>query len=245
MRTLRKGLQIEALAVKGANARKQIVAMMLVILVSCIGLVTSPIRATAQEMPVWGLTALGDVCRIQFTGTKLQKGLGGVVHLDTGCRIGRIYGFSRPSDDAVILYSAPNTPIARLDRQYNGAWVGLYGDGDSIEMSVLASAPNTNTQHCITYANRNTCASSYDLTSPVASGQKLPLQPVVRLNLRATPSLVSSIHTTVPTNVCVEVTHCDSANFDDQLWCHVKMGSYTGWILKKDPKHVYAQNGCG
>lgn len=215
--------------------------------------------ATAEQQPVWGLQAYGDICRVQFTQQQVRAGIWGLNRLDRGCDIGNFVGYSMQGQNLVYFYDGYGQLLASAEKQPSGQWFGMIGDGDPFEMvyfGAQSSAPQQKPQHnhatgnsaavgsCVTYYGSNNCAREEDLK--YKSFSTIALQPLAPLNHRFIPDINSRVQQVIPQNVCFqEVKHCTESLLNKEIWCQVEFGGQSGWVLKKDKNHVYAMNGCG
>jgi hypothetical protein len=216
-----------------------------------------PQGGQAEQTPVWGLQAYGDVCRVQFGQQQVRAGVWALTHLDRGCDIGNFAGYAMQNQNLVYFYDSYGQILASAEKQPSGEWIGVIGDGDILEMVYFGTQPAAPTHtpkastgssaavgSCVTYYGSNTCAREEDLK--YKSFSTIALQPLAPLNHRFIPDLNSRIQQVIPQNVCFqEVRNCTESLLNKEIWCQVEFGGQSGWILKKDKNHVYAMNGCG
>lgn len=214
----------------------------------------------AQADPIWGLEAFGDVCPVTFERQQLPGGgMQRIRHQSRSCRggLGNIIGWTAEGDGSTYLfYDRAGQILGRVDAIGGGAYAGVFGDGDTLEMRYIGdSRPQGHGQvqtapqgsgageamRCRVYAGTRQCAEAYDIGEPDAS----QLMPVVRLNLRFSSNLTSQIVGKVDRGACYQVYRCREEPFaDERMWCEVQLEGQTGWILKQDETSVYARNIC-
>lgn len=214
--------------------------------------------AQADQKPIWGLQAYGDVCRVKFGQKEIKPGVWRLIKVDKGCDIANFKGYAMHGDSHIRFYGKQNSLIASADKGSDGQWRGVIHDGDPFQMVYFGQAKgnkpakttnNTQTSaavgQCVTYVNaKNRCASPEDTT--YKAFETFALQPLAPLNLYFMPDTASRVQSVTPRNICFqEVRTCTERFFDKEIWCQVSVGDQSGWILRKDANHVYASKGCG
>lgn len=216
-----------------------------------------PGAAQAQEKPVWGLQAYGDVCRVKFGQKQVGQGARRLIRVDGKCNAANFFSYKMNGQNQVFFYNKRNVLLGSVQKRADGSWQGLIHDGDPLQMVFFGNAnnaqtkPNTQQQaangavgRCVTYYGSRNCARAEDLT--YKSFDTFALQVLAPLNFRSFPDLNGSIQSVLPDNICFqEVTHCTVSHLKKETWCRVEFNNRSGWILQKDANHVYASKGCG
>ena len=217
----------------------------------------------------WILQAGSGGCYVEFL---TQPVIDGYYQLVTG------EGCSQPPFDGLtawreegggwILESSNGmgfTPLARLDRQPDGSYAGIYGDGDPLTMrpaddfGAAPAAPNPpsygsapvdgsspslgSAKSCRMDVATGGCVDPSDDVEPQTSSGWPSVETKTRMNVRSSPSLGATKLGTSEARMCFDAIRCEY--YGPQLWCAIPYGGRTGWLLRSDDEKVYLQNGCG
>lgn len=151
------------------------------------------------------------------------------------------------------------TPFARLDRQPDGSYAGIYGDGARLTMrpadefgAAPPAEPNPPSfaapsfgaaRSCRTDVATGGCVSAHDDVEPQMSGAWPSVETKRPMNVRSSPSTNASKLGTTEARMCFDAIRC--SNWGREVWCAIPYGGRTGWLLRSDDSRVYLQNGCG
>lgn len=220
-------------------------------------LLAVPGLAQAQDKPVWGLQAYGDICRVKFGQKQVAQGARRLIRVGRKCQAANFFSYKMNGQNQVFFYDKRNVLIGSVQKRADGSWHGSIHDGDPLEMVFFGNSngtqgksdtgqQNTNAAvgSCVTYYGSRNCARAEDLN--YKSFDTFALQVLAPLNFRSFPDLNGSIQSVLPNNICFqEVTHCTVSHLKKETWCRVEFNNRSGWILQKDANHVYASKGCG
>ncbi len=223
------------------------------------------LAGTAAKADGWILQAGSAGCYVEFL---TQPVIDGYYQLVTG------EGCSQPPFDGLtawreegggwILESSNGmgfTPLARLDRQPDGSYAGIYGDGEPLTMrpddgsgapppnAASPSLPELGTptfgsaKSCRTDVGTGGCVVPTDDIEPQSSPTWPAIETKRPMNIRSAPSLNASKLGSAGARMCFDALRCEE--WDREVWCAIPYGGRTGWLLRSDDTRVYLQNGCG
>lgn len=232
------------------------------------GLVLAP-AAMAREWDVWALEAYDDICQISFDGdTQMADGIARLVRHSEECRGGgnSIDGYSLNNDgNTILVYTVAGglQVLGRFDREGDGSYVGMMDDGVPARLWFMgrmdmqsaaaprqpgkpaAAAKGQQARTCTAYVDSGRCAETWDLGAPEFVGGRSSITTLARMDVRFLNNPTSRVIDSVEQGQCIDTTACREAPFKGGLWCEVRVGNFSGWVLKQDDQFVYARNGCG
>lgn len=221
------------------------------LLVAATLLVALPVHSAEPE--IWTMTTLQGSCRLSFEEDPVAEGVLSTLFHDGSC-----FDFANPvtgysmnnGNHTIILYSTKDglTMVGRADMEEPGHYVGVIGDGEELTLVQEGSKPAprpvaTPAGPCPIYVDGG-CAQPSDVGSPDVAGGVTSVQALTRMNIRAMPDRSGAVLGKLDKDQCVTVIGCVEQN-GTTIWCEIEMGTYRGWVLKREAGKIYSRNACG
>lgn len=209
-------------------------------LVATVGVAATSVAAQTIDLRgKWTASTDGRSCTIELFGDQM---FGAYRASSFGCSA-ELFSVSRytVSGGRVTLLGIGDKRLATLDLR-GAELTGATESGASVSLRRAGAPPVATAQGpwsqprgaaagCVAHGSERRCASQRDLQAPTPGSQARTL---IRLNVRAGPSLSQNALGVLPQNACVRIEECRTSA--EGLWCRIDFYGQSGWITKVVPQ---------